>query len=174
MKENEIKYKQWLIRKIRKDDTHLYKDLLDTLYQYDFRPILTMDNNRYEDGRSLRRRFFIETNIVTPISIDDRCSILEMMVAMSIIIEERIMVDDDYGDRTSTWFWNMIESMGLISMDDNSFNKKFVGIVLEKFNDRQYHRTGKGGLFTIEGITKDMRDIEIWYQMCWFLDTIIN
>ena len=80
------------------------------------------------------------------------------------------MTDDDYGDRTGMWFWNMITSLGLGTMNDARFDERYTNIVLDRFMKRQYSRNGEGGLFTIDGIKKDMRNIEIWYQMCWYLD----
>ena len=82
------------------------------------------------------------------------------------------MTDGNYGDRTGMWFWNMIVSLGLGGMDDSRFDEKYVDVVLDRFMDRQYKRNGEGGLFTIDGIRKDMRDFEIWYQMCWYLDCL--
>ena len=98
-------------------------------------------------------------------------SILEMMLALAIRCEETIMTDDRYGDRTGEWFWNMIVSLGLGTMNDSRYDRKYINIIIEKFNNRDYKPNGEGGLFTIKNIKKDMRNIEIWYQMCWYLDS---
>lgn len=82
------------------------------------------------------------------------------------------MTDDEYGDRTGAWFWNMIVSLGLGLMSDSRFDEKYTNIVLDRFMNRQYKRNGEGGLFTIDGIKRDMRNVEIWYQMCWYLDSL--
>ena len=83
------------------------------------------------------------------------------------------MEDHNLGDRTGQWFWNMIVSLGLGSMTDDRFDDTYVQDVLTKFLNREYERNGKGGLFTVEHCQCDMRSIEIWYQMCMFLDSII-
>ena len=170
-------YFQWLCDKIINDESNIrYSMLMSKLYDTIFIPILDMDVNRSEDGKSLRYRFGLENDIPRDLIenyLDDRsCNILEMLVALSIRCEESIMYDYEYGDRTGTWFWNMIVSLGLGTMNDTRFDEKYVSIVLERFLNREYKRNGEGGLFTIEGIRKDMRNVEIWYQMCWYLDLL--
>ena len=70
------------------------------------------------------------------------------------------------------WFWGMLDSMGLSEMDDSEFNLAYVEAVVQRFLDRDYRPDGKGGLFTIEECKYDLRKVEIWYQACWYLDTL--
>ena len=102
----------------------------------------------------------------------ESCSVLEMMIALAIRLEEHIMHDPDIGDRTAMWFWGMLDSMGLSEMDDSEFNLAYVEAVVQRFLDRDYRPDGKGGLFTIEECKYDLRKVEIWYQACWYLDTL--
>lgn len=151
-----------------------YSQLLRRLYDTDFTYKIPMDGNREQDGIDLRYRFGLENGYGSVIIADildiHPCSVLEMMVALSIRCEEHIMSDPDIGDRTGEWFWKMMVSLGLEDMDDVSFDGRHVDGVLSRFLDRQYKRNGQGGLFTIEDSKRDMRTIEIWYQMCWYLD----
>ena len=106
--------------------------------------------------------------------LDDRpCSILEMMIALAIRCEEHIMEDPEIGNRTGQWFWNMIVSLGLGHMTDDYFDLAYVEEAVRRFLNREYSRDGSGGLFTIERCPQDMRRIEIWYQMCMYLQTIL-
>jgi hypothetical protein len=100
------------------------------------------------------------------------CSVFEMMIALAIRCEENIMDDPSKGDRTGQWFWGMITNLGLGSMMDHRFNKIFVDDTIKRFLDRDYEPDGKGGLFRIRNTNKDLRTVEIWYQLCWYLDTI--
>ena len=84
-----------------------------------------------------------------------------------------IMDNPDIGNRTGQWFWNMIVNLGLGSMDDEKFDRGYVEFVLNRLLDRQYERNGKGGLFTVSNCRRDMRSVDIWYQMCWYLDEIV-
>ena len=101
--------------------------------------------------------------------IRDRCSVLEMMIALSMRCEEQIMDDPDIGNRTGQWFWDMIDNLGLGNMSDSKFDSLYVDEVLQRFLNRDYKRNGEGGLFTINRRGLDMRSVEIWYQMCWHL-----
>ena len=128
-----------------------------------------MDENRLVDGLNLRFRFADENAYY----IDGECSILEMMVALSLRCEEHIMADDEIGDRTGRWFWEMIDNLGFESMYDGNFDKVYADKIIFRFLNREYEPNGDGSLFTINNRNVDLRKVEIWYQMCWYLDTII-
>lgn len=154
-----------------------YRKLLSHLYDTEFTYSIGMDGNRAEDGIDLRYRFGDSHNYSQPIIanyLDDRpCSVLEMMIALSIRCEEHIMEDPDIGDRTGQWFWNMIVSLGLGSMTDARYDEAHVDEVIQRFLNREYKPNGEGGLFTVEHGQGDMRSIEIWYQMHLYLNTIL-
>lgn len=153
-----------------------YRKLLMLLHTVEFRYSIPRDADRANDGCDLRYRFARLHNY----DIDDvlncfdiECSILEMMIALAIRCEEDYMDDPKVGDRTGQWFWGMIVSLGLGSMTDSRFDRQFVENVVKRFLNRDYEPNGKGGLFTISNCNDDLRKIEIWYQLCYFLDTII-
>lgn len=158
-------------RRARKD---IYNKLLTRLHETTFNYIIPMDVNRLEDGINLRYRFGREKNYdqaMIGAYLDNMpCSILEMMVALAVRCEEDIMCDPDLGDRTDIWFWDMVRSLGLIDMNNVNYYSFHVDEVLERFIRRGYKRNGQGGLFTVTDTQKDMRSIEIWYQMCMYLD----
>lgn len=154
-----------------------YKKLLMYLHNTKFRWSISKDQNRADDGIYLRYRYSLDHNYgFDPDMIigylDGPCSVLEMMLALAIRCEESIMDDPNFGNRTSQWFWGMITSLGLGSMTDDRFNKKVVSDKIERFLDREYEPNGKGGLFTIRHCDRDLREVEIWYQLCWYLDSI--
>ena len=154
-----------------------YRKLLSKLHNIPFTYTIDMDGNRAADGIDLRYRFGYERNyedyIIASFLDDKPCSVLEMIVALALRCET-IMEDPDYGDRTGEWFWGMIESLGLESMDDTSFNRNYVDDVIDIFLSRDYGRDGRGGLFTIKHPKRDLRTVEIWYQMNWYLDSILK
>ena len=154
-----------------------YSKLLLLLHSIDFEVVIGMDQNRAEDGIDLRYRFGDESGYIQPMiaSLLDivPCSVLEMMVALSFQCEN-IMDDPEKGNRLSKWFWTMIENLGLESMDDNNFDEKFAKYVIFRFLSRDYSNNGKGGLFVIDNCKYDLNEVEIWQQMCWYLDAILN
>lgn len=153
-----------------------YSNLLKALDGVEFLPSMDMDYNRLNDGTSLRYRFgtdngFDRNSILY--YLDTRpCSMLEMMCALSLRIEETIMLDPQIGDRTWFWFEEMISSLGLVGQNNRNFNFNQVLLKIDIFNRRQYNFNGKGGLFTIDNPTVDVRSLEIWYQMNLYIKQI--
>lgn len=151
-----------------------YRKLLMYLHSKSFRYSIPMDENRAEDGIDLRRRFAYDYTSLedADLYLTDECSVLEMILALAIRCEETIMDDGSIGDRTTQWFWGMIANLGLGFMTDDRFDKKLADYIIERFLDRRYEPDGKGGLFRIRNCTYDLRDIEIWIQLCWYLDSV--
>ena len=151
-----------------------YRKLLNHLHCIEFMPSLEMDENRAEDGIELRYRFahdYLEDDDAE-YELTGGCSMLEMMLALSIRCEETIMDDPTIGDRTAQWFWGMIMNLGLGGMYDKNFDRRYVEEVIQRFLDRDYEPDGTGGLFTVRNFEYDMRTIEIWHQLCGYLNSI--
>ena len=152
--------------------------LLGCLNEHNFVPMLDMDQNRADDGTDLRYRFAYEkgyTRSAIAAYLDDGpCSVLEVMVALALRCEEHIMGDPAMGDRTGLWFWEMVHSMGLSSMDDDRFDPDRAIDIITRFNQRTYQPNGKGGLFTVNQCPDDLRELEIWYQMMRYLNTYLE
>lgn len=153
------------------------RKIITLLHNIEFRYSIPMDANREEDGIDLRYRFITEVGIPKNYQevygyLDGPCSVLEMMIALAIRCEESIMDDPDIGDRTSEWFWLMMKNLGLDYMSDRKFDRNIAEEKISIFLDRRYKRNGEGGLFVVNG-RRDLRKVEIWYQMCWYLDTIM-
>lgn len=170
-------YFEWLCEQVcgeRQHERVMFGRLLMHLHDVDFTYIIPKDINRAYDGLSLRRRFslFIGLNDTAECLCDKPCSILEMMVALAIRCEESIMHDPCIGDRTGQWFWKMLINLGLGGMDNDVYNKNAVDVILSRFLKREYEPNGRGGLFRIRHCDQDLRGVEIWVQLCWYLDTI--
>ena len=179
MSKNELndEYFEWMYQLVCNESYSKglsYKKLLNHLHNINFEYIIGMDGNRAEDGVDLRYRFGYELGYKNPIIaqyIDHQdCSVFEMLIALAIRCEEHIMDNPEIGDRTGLWFWNMIENLGLSSMKDRQFDVDVVDDIIATFLNREYKRNGDGGLFTLKRSNVDLRTIEIWYQMCWYLN----
>ena len=169
-------YFEWMCDKVCGDrfaDEVSFRRLLTYLNDVEFDWIHPMDRNRADDGIGLRYRFTYETGYERHMSdyIDGPCSVLEMMVALAIDIEEDIMDDPSIGDRTGQWFWGMIVSLGLGGMYDTAFSERLAEEVITRFLNRDYEPDGRGGLFTVRNCVGDMRDVEIIVQRNWYLNT---
>lgn len=154
-----------------------YEKLLTYLHDVPFRYSLPMDENRAKDGVGMRYRFARTKGPVSHAweildALEGNCSVLEMMVALAVRCEESIMDDPNIGNRTGQWFWEMIVNLGLGAMTNSHFDWDIVEPAITRFLDRDYEPNGKGGLFTVNHCHCDLRDVQIWYQMCWYLDSI--
>lgn len=166
------RYFEWLCDMVCPDRKYMDEDsrydmILMKLFNKEFTYVMAYDANRYEDGLSLRNHYEYDTGMTYDNT--RKCSVLEMMIALADRCED-IMDDPAYGDRIYFWFWRMMNSLGLGDMDDCSYDEEYVNFVLDRFLERNYNPDGKGGLFTIPGCGQDLRDVEIWHQMCWYLD----
>lgn len=174
-------YFKWLINLVysnRRIETSSFMKLLTRLHETEFRYSMLMDENRAEDGIALRWRYAVnhvnkEYYDYVMDSLEGPCSILEMMVALAVRCEENIMDDTKYGNRTEQWFWGMVVSLGLGGMTDKNFDRDAVDEKLAIFLNREYEPNGKGGLFTVKKCDCDLRTVEIWRQLTYYLNTII-
>lgn len=178
MNEIEKEYFEWIYNLVidQKYNRKSYRKLFSFLFSREFTYIIDMDSNRASDGEQLRYMFGLEHHYDHSYirdSLDTRnASVLEVMIALSIRCEEHIMEDENYGNRTGQWFWNMLTSLGLGGMDDARFNRHEANDIIDRFLAREYSPDGRGGLFTVD-THSDMRDIEIWYQMCMYLEKYV-
>lgn len=172
-------YFDWLIEYIGgPDDASVLKNslLLDILYNRIFTwddKKVPRDRNRAADGLDLRHRYtasFLDKynthTVDSPHITTSNCSILEMLIALAIRCEGSIMGDNET-DNTAKWFWIMIDNLSLRECKDEGY----INYILDNFEQRTYDFDGKNGcLFPMEQPREDLRTVEIWYQMCWWLN----
>lgn len=176
MTQNKVqkRYFDWMCGLVCNDK---YSSLLHHLNSIDFTYIIAMDGNRAEDGVDLRYRFGyecgIDDSIIATYLDDHPSSVLEVMVALALRSEEMIYGNvDDHGP-LAQMFWTMIKNLGLDAMTDCNYNADYVDEVIFEFLNREYKYNGDGGLFVVQNPMRDMRDVEIWYQMNWYLNEIV-
>lgn len=164
-------YFQWLCLIVNADGSdHKFKNLMRALYLHEFTWTVDNDSNRAQDGTDLRK-VWLEDHPDAQTGIFDGmpCSVLEMMVGLACRIETQIMWNPDRGNRTHIWFWEMVKNLGLGELDDTNWDTpdsdKAVENVLWVLLGRTFEKDGTGSLFPMPGTRRDMRKIEIWYQM---------
>lgn len=166
------KYLGWLIDFVESPEldrghhSYLYTQLLRTEFTWvdDKTNDLYMDENRADDGLYLRQDYCDSFNVdrselEQDLDVHNKCSILEMMVAFAKRIDDEVMWDNEYGDRTPIWFGYMIYALRLDTYKDGS-KYSWLGVKrkLNKFLRRDYGLDGYGGLFYIE--VDDWRDVD--------------
>ena len=174
-KEMKQEYFEWLCHFIGCKN---YRKLLFFLFSIDFQYTNPMDGNRYEDGVNLRYRFADDKGYhyrhVSAWLDDVPCSMLEMMVALSLRIEEEIAGDPEYGDQTDKWFKVMLNSSGLSEFDDEHYDEREAVEIAKRIMRHGYQRNGDGGLFRLRHSRRDLRSVEIWYQAMWYLNEALH
>ena len=162
-------YYRWLINLLndeylRINYQKLLRQLFDTAYYWE----ISFDGNRASDGLNLRKCFGHEIGYID-FSLPQECSVLEMLIALAKRTEDDIMHDARIGDRTSYWFWTMIENLDLDIYDDYSYDSEAIDYKLKVFMHHEYAPDGNGGLFPCYGIKADMRRTDLWWQLNQFL-----
>lgn len=165
-------YKNW----IREVIGNIDQTMFDFLMHREFVWIMPMDSNRFDDGISLRYCFGAEKRIPQTVIASQLdifpCTMLEMIVALSIKMEE-IMANDEIGNRTGLWFDQMVDNLGLTKLRGSDFTNGTADRIIDIFLNRKYSSDGSGGLFKTQDPRIDQRKIEIWYQMNHYLNSII-
>lgn len=173
------KYFDWLYGLVYPMDDQLPEEyrktkLLRYLFETAFYSSMVMDENRISDGIALRYDFgfrfgYDDRTVLT--YLDDRdCSVLELMIGLAVRCEQQIMADINYGDRTTQWFRKMIASLGFNGMNNRNYDEMYVAQVVDKFLNHDYEPNGRGGLFELSAPSRDMRTVEIWGQLCDYLN----
>lgn len=162
-------YFDWLINLVttssyRKSYRSLLLELFDIPFTY-IKEIAPNDVYRMEAGSALQ----FEYMSITGDHVSRPCSVLEMMIALARKCENISGCIDCIG-----WFWMMIDNLGLDSMYERHFRADYVRAVIARFLERKYSPNGSGSLFYIPGTSEDLRQVEIWYQMCWYQNYILE
>lgn len=141
-----------------------YWHLARQLQRTEFVWFVPNDDNRCEDGKDLRPDFLSdnEIEVVDPYWMDQPCSFLEMLIALS----RRLSSLSDGEPRD--WFWHLIDNLDLSHFNDAHLGEDEsdeVQEIIDRVIFRNYDRRGRGGLFPLEDSTRDQRNVEIWYQL---------
>lgn len=169
-------YFHWLCEMVHiEQEERSYWILAKDLHRKVFYPIIEHDENRALDGLELREQYMSDKSYVKYLDMPDECSVLEMLIGLAqrMDFETSDPLEENYQDKTSYWFWEMIDNLGLIAFDDESYvdleGQTYVDSIIDEFIERRYSPNGDGGLFPLRRSRNDQRNVEIWYQMSAYL-----
>lgn len=153
-------------------DGQTYDDLLWHLLRKDYRFTIWLDETRGKDGLHLRKDFLEEYSGFDDYIIDEflnePCSVLEMMIALSIRIHNEKFEEEDQEIYTiCVIFWEMIDNLGLKYQADRCYHPEYVEMIMETFLNHEYSYDGTGGLFKVIDPPVEVYDIDIWRQADW-------
>ena len=160
-------YYRWLISQVcdKSYDSRYYSKLLFDLFNIDFTWTIPLDENRELGGLKLREEY-----PYNGMAKDQPCSMLEMMVALSLRVEREYLRE---GERI-IFFWDMIKSLGLYGNDDYNYDSDLTDAVISNLLGHTYRADGKGGLFKLQNPPDDMRDVQIWQQAMWYISEVYD
>lgn len=161
----ESNYFDWLIDLF---DGEYHKCLFRQLMTIEFRWTVQLDANLLPCVRRFREKMGHDYD-----GPRGRPTVLEIFAALAVECEDKIMHNDDYGNRTCHWFWMMLYNLGVNTYTDDRYNDKIAEEVDEKVNyflDREYDCRGEGGIFTVDRPYYDMRKAPLWEQLNWELN----
>lgn len=167
-------YYNWLTTELISVDPS-FINVVEILFSRDYVPIMNMDESRKQDGKHLRDQFMAKYEGRSAIILgsspwDDECSMLEMMIGLSVRMKQEFFFeDDDIFDVNTILFENMLMSLCI----KPSSTSEEVNEIIDIFLMRQYDATGRGSLFDLTNKTSDIdwRIPPIWNQMLAWVST---
>lgn len=142
-------------------DASTYSQTLNILFTNEYVPRHPMDENRAIDGIGLRSEWldaYDHTVYIPPNWVDEPCSILEMIVALSRRCEFQTT-----SISAQTWAMTLLNNMGVwfsdIELDDDIRRRVYHSIEL--------FESGQTTIFPTD--TQDY-DQQLWYQMMEYID----
>ena len=150
----------------------LYDILIFELYSIDFSWVIPLDSDRGYDGLVLREGFHSSNGIENSLK-NKPCSVLEVLISLAERFD--FLVDDeDRGDRTRIWFWEMVENLGLLKYSNAYFDEPYgrrmdkindIHRICERWLDRKFSYTGQGSPFPLDHPNEDQRKADMVSQL---------
>jgi hypothetical protein len=139
--------------------------MLRSLFYEPFHHFVPNDDNRAVEGHALRDTYESDTDRkLSRQSYFKPCSILEMMIALSERMAFQIFNPMKEPDPdVSGCFWEIVDNLKLKPNQSNA-------VIIYDLLNREYMKSGLGGMFPLEDPREDQRAIEIWYQMMAYIN----
>lgn len=160
---SQSRYLDWLEEQIASTKDKSYRELLERMHEKEFVWLVPNDDNRIEDGLDIRNEFFRRRTMSR-----QRCSVLEVLIGLS----RRLAFIA--GGEPGYWAWELLINLGLSRMSGHigKVRAETIDEILETLIWRTYESDGSGGFFPLGWPNKDQRKVELWYQMCAYIDEL--
>ena len=141
----------------------MYTDLFEQMFLKEFFWTVPNDDNRIEDGLDIRREYFHRHE-----ALDRGCSVLEVIIGLSRRLSFLAGGDSEW------WAWRLIANLELSRMTGRigAIRAERIDDILDRFIWRLYEPDGTGGLFPLAWPKEDQRKVELWYQMCHYIEEL--
>lgn len=155
-------YFQWLESLVH------YDPVLDwAIHNHYFYSPIRMDENRNSDGLYMRQTYF-DSHGVKPSDDSPNASVFEALIALASRCEETC----GYVHDISEWYAMFIENMGLsyfIGKDIDEYDEAIGNHIRVTLNHDYDYNGEHGGLFPMKKPPCDLRTIELWWQMQYWI-----
>ena len=149
------------------------EDLLWQLHSIDFRFSIPTDINRVSDAKRLRYRYS-DSQRRGAAEVEDMgawpVSVLEILVALADRFAEDVMGDDPDRDIFKKLFWQMLTNLGIMRFKGTRLDKGRICTIIEIWISRDFEPDGGGSPFPLKNPPADQRRVEIWNQICHYID----
>lgn len=162
------RYFDILVDRIRTPETPEYMSLLSFLFTIEFVPYMDVDQIRCEKIMELRDEYGGHGEAPPYVTV------FELMAGLAISMEDNIMTNTKFGDRTPKWFWMMIDNLGLDGMTNENLDSDYVFAVISRWIRREFDANGDGSPFPMKKTAEDMRDVDIWRSLCLYVTENFN
>lgn len=159
-------YRKWLLKEklgLRMEKN--YSLLMDFLGDIDFiwdQKRFPFDRNRAVDGMDLRKEY--EDIYGCYDDLDGSCSVLEVLIAFAIRIEEEY-IGNPNDPNPSHIFLEMLDNLGLLKQKNSVFDEKNVSNILNHWMYRTCEKRREFTIFPLKRLKVDQLDRDLWDQM---------
>jgi len=165
-------YLQWLEPQIRDEFVNrgaTYRHMLECMFDKDYVWLVPNDDNRLQDGLDLRAEFCFSHNVQPDHVLTHKpSSFLEVLIGLS----RRLAFVA--GGTPQGWAWQLIVNLELPNMTDplSRYKVRKLNDIMDTTIFRTYQPNGLGGFFRLSWPERDMRKVELWYQMAAYISEI--
>lgn len=166
-------YLDWLYRLVERPPNEFdevdegYWKLMQALFTIRFDVVVYKDRNRALDGIGLREDFIEQSDIPSHVFTDEwintDASILEVIVALAKRME--FLTNTNIRE----CFWELMTNAGFDRYDDGAFEGEDVEIICGRIINREYQPDGRGGLFPLNTAHENQTNVELHYQMQYYI-----
>ena len=164
-------YRLWLNNKVSNELSPAYTQVLAILWRTEYVAEYENDNNRIADGKTLRDEFATETKL-------DNVEYMKLkhtsirLIEIMISLAGRINNISSFDDNVAKYFWKMVSSLGLNTLDDGHFNASSAQKRIDGLLKHTYSKNGRGSLFFIPTIDQSYNatKLDLWTQAMAYLN----
>ena len=154
-----------------------YCKLSGHIHTFGFRYTVIADENRLMDGYALREAF-MESNDIDFIQPEIEALLYQPVTLFEVMIALCDRMDFQLDDLSGTprhpiWYAELLGNLKLADLEGDFrmtvSRRRRIDMILDNLLDRTYGPNGVGSLFPIPGTRRDLRTVELWYQLAWYI-----